>query len=284
MIQFLHIAKKLMQGVSARKPQAGQDAGPGDLVKRASKLHREGLGKMIEARKLLNRIYPYARPEDDYVQQIGVLNDKIEEVLKEYREDENSYKYFYGFPYQALGMAGAFGDRVCDFRFDAYELKKFINSTHKVLDIGCNCGYMGILASYRTGCKSYGIDINPYMIRIGNIVADFLKVADLVSLSETDVKSYKADETFDVVLSFATHWTDDGNYRVSIGEHMGRMHDLLRDNGILIFETHCNDLESPEFYAAMECEKERYSFDGFHKKTDSGTRELYVMKKIPAQC
>ena len=208
------------------------------------------------------------------------LQQKIEGVLVRYRADPASYKYFHALPYQGLAIAGVLGDRMSDYRFDEYDLRKWIKASDSILDVGCNCGSMAILSSYRTGCRSRGIDINPYMIEIGRLVAEHLRVAELVTLEAGRLQSYLSAEKFDVVLSFATHWTDDNNYRVTIEEHMDRMASYLKDGGTLVFETHCNDVGREEFYAAMAKVRNRFDFDGCYKKTDVGTRELYIMQKI----
>jgi SAM-dependent methyltransferase len=207
------------------------------------------------------------------------LQDRIEAVLRRYRTDSDTYKYFYGQPYQGLALAGVFGDRVCDDRFDDYEFRKFIKPNDRILDIGCNCGFMAILAAYRIGCRAEGIDINKYMTEIGGLVAEHLRIADLVKLHAGKLQEYRPDEPFDVVLSFATHWTDDENYRVGLDEHMQRMASYLRPGGTLMFESHMADVGKPEFYAAMDAAKSTLHFDGIYKMVDSGQREFYIMTR-----
>lgn len=252
---------------------------PADRVRRAAALHAKGIASMVGAREALVPLYANYDCESDAVIEQQALLSRIEEVLERYRADRDVYKYFYGHPYQGLALAGVFGDRVCDYRFDDYELRKFISPTDRVLDIGCNCGFMAILASYRTGCISHGIDINSYMIEIGRLVAAHLRIQELVSLEAGRLEHHSPERTYNVVLSFATHWTDDKNYRVILNEHMARMASFLLPGGILVFETHCNDVGQPEFYAALEESKAQFSFDGLYKRTDSGTRELYIMRK-----
>lgn len=252
------------------------------VVKAAEWLNGTAIRMQSASRELVVAMYPERSDvaETDFVMRLNTTRRRIEEVLSRYRNDDASFKYFHGSPYQGLGILGIFGDRVCDYRFDDYELGKFIKSGDKVLDIGCNCGFLTILASYRTGCEGHGIDINPYMIEIGQIAAEHLRLSGRVHLRATRIEDYQPTALFDVVMSFATHWTDDKNYRVTIRAHMERMAALLKPNGTLIFETHCNDLNSPEFRTAMSELGDLFAFDGLYKKTDSDTRELYIMKRV----
>lgn len=248
----------------------------------AGMLNNAGVRLLSGARELVNSIYgeARARPGDDFVIAGVELQNKIKAVLARYAADETSFKYFYDQPYQGLGIVNVLGDRLCDYRFDDYELRKFIKQSDRLLDVGCNCGFIAVLASYRTGCKSHGIDINPYMIEIGMLVADHLRLSDLVTLEAGSIHDFDPDP-FDVVTCFATHWTDDNNYRVSIDSHMQRMARYLRPGGTLIFETHTGDPGNPEFLSAMDnVNGTLFAFDGPYKLTDGGTRELYVMKRL----
>lgn len=250
-------------------------------VEAANQLNVAGIRLLVQARRYVEAIYGGNYPKTDSIIAQERLQKDIADILTRYSNDETAYKYFFGHPYQGLAIANVFGDRLCDYRFDDYDLRKFIKSSDRVLDIGCNCGFMAILASYRTGCFSEGIDINPYMIEIGERVADYLRVSDTISLHAGRLQDFAPMEPFDVVMSFATHWTDDNNYRVSIEDHMQKMAHYLKPQATLIFETHCNDVGKTDFYAAMDRVRGSiFEFEGFYKLTDSNTRELYIMKKV----
>jgi SAM-dependent methyltransferase len=252
------------------------------LVRFAARVNRLGLYLTAQSRIMLKTIYADGdySARNDFVVSQHALQERVGAVLERYRQDASAYKYFYGQPYQGLGIAGVFGDRMSDYRFDDYELRKFIREGDRLLDIGCNCGFIAVIASYRTGCHSTGIDINPYMVEIGKLAAEHLRISHLVDLKAGRLQDFAPGPSFDVVLSFATHWTDDNNYRVSIDDHMSRMAGYLRPGGKLVFETHCNDVGNAEFYAALESVKDRFAFDGLYKRTDNGRRELYVMTRI----
>ncbi|MFO1149363.1 MAG: class I SAM-dependent methyltransferase [Alsobacter sp.] len=251
-------------------------------IRLASRFNDMGVWLISLSRELMNAIYADDRGLNakDPVVQLKALNAAVNDALRRQEKEYKSYTYFFGKPYQGLGLLNVFGDRLADPRFDEYDLRKFVSETDRVLDIGCSCGFIALLAAYRTGCRAHGIDVNPYMIEIGNLCARHLAVENLVTLQAVRIQDFKPVEPFTVVLSFATHWTDDQNYRVSIREHMERMHGYLANGGMLLFETHAADPGQPEFYASMEGVRDLFAWDGVYKKTESGLREFYVMRKL----
>jgi SAM-dependent methyltransferase len=215
---------------------------------------------------------------DWFVHDLPQLHRKIRSVLQRQRTEYGSYYYFYGYPYQALGILGVYGERSTEERFEAYGLRELIGPTDRVFDLGCNCGFMALYTSFRTGCRAEGIDINPYMIEIGNLCADYLRIADRVRLSAGRIQDLAAPGKFTALLSFATHWTDDENYRVPLREHFERCADFLVAGGLLVFETHAADVGNAAFYKAMDAITDLFSVEA-KRDTDRGTRHLYLLRR-----
>jgi SAM-dependent methyltransferase len=154
-----------------------------------------------------------------------------------------------------------------------------IHESDTILDIGCNCGFMLIYASYRKGCSGDGIDINPFMINIGRAVTDFLELSHKIRLFQDSFLLFQPTKKYSVIFSFAAYWTDDGLLRPDFDLYMRKMHELLYDGGIIIFETHSNDANNPEFHKKMENFRDIFSFDkGI--LLDNNERELFFLKKI----
>jgi SAM-dependent methyltransferase len=250
------------------------------LVRVAAAMNRFGIGWMARARDIVSTMNARTTDaaSDRFIRDLPALHTRIEAILETQRREYPHYAYFFGRPYQSLGILGIFGERASEERFDVYGLADLIGPKDTVLDIGCNCGFMAVLAAFRTGCRAYGLDINPHMIDIGRAAADFLNLKDRVRLEAGKFQELQSEERFSIVFSFATHWTDDGNYRVELDEHFGRIHGFLTDGGLLIFESHCADVGQPTFYAAMERARDLFDI-GPAKPTDNGTRELYLMRK-----
>lgn len=219
------------------------------------------------------------RAESDwFVYGLPALHARIGAVLERQKTEYGDYYYFYGYPYQALGILGVYGERSTEERFEAYGLRDLIKHQDSVLDIGCNCGFMALYTSFRTGCRAEGIDINPYMIEIGGLCADYLRVADRVRLSATRIQDFAASRQFSALFSLATHWTDDENYRVPLREHFERCADLLAPGGLLVFETHAADVGNAAFYAAIDTFTDIFSVES-KRDTDKGTRHLYLFRR-----
>jgi SAM-dependent methyltransferase len=207
------------------------------------------------------------------------LHRKIDGVLTRQRQEYGDYYYFYGQPYQALGILGIYGERSTEERFEAYGLRELIKPTDRVLDIGCNCGFVALYTSFRTGCRADGVDINPYMIEIGNLCAEYLRVDDRVKLFAARIQDYEARAQYSVLLSFATHWTDDENYRVPLREHFERCAAYLEAGGLLVFETHAADVGNEAFYEAIKTFTDLFIVES-KRDTDKGTRHLYLFRRI----
>lgn len=227
--------------------------------------------------------YHVTHAESDwFIHGLPALHARIDAILARQRKEYGSYYYFYGHPYQALGILGVYGERSTEERYDAYGLRELIGPGDRILDIGCNCGFMALYTSFRTGCHAEGIDINPYMIEIGQQCANYLRIDDRVSLMAVRIQEYSAPKRFSVVLSFATHWTDDENYRVPLREHFERCASYLAPGGKLIFETHANDVGNAAFYEAIDTFNDLFSLE-LKRDTDRGTRHLYLFRRVPLE-
>lgn len=216
---------------------------------------------------------------DWFAYKLPYLHKKIDAVLRRQAQEYGNYYYFYGQPYQALSILGVYGERSTEERFEAYGLRDLIKPTDRVLDIGCNCGFVALYTSFRTGCQADGIDINPYMIEIGNLCAEYLRVDDRVRLTAVRIQDFEAREQYSVLFSFATHWTDDENYRVPLREHFERCAAYLGVGGLLIFETHAADVGNEVFYESIKTFSDLFTIES-RRDTDKGTRHLYLFRRI----
>ncbi len=215
---------------------------------------------------------------DWFVYGLADLHRDIDATLREQRREYGDYYYFYGQPYQALGILGVYGERSTEERFEAYELHDLVKREDHVLDIGCNCGFVALYTSFRTGCRADGVDINPYMIRIGNLCAEYLRLSDRVNLTAVRIQDFEPPTRYTVLFSFATHWTDDENYRVPLREHFERCAGYLQPSGLLVFETHAADVGNSEFYEAIETFTDLFLIES-KRDTDRGTRHLYLFRR-----
>lgn len=251
------------------------------IVAFASWLHRLGVFLQVSARRLvrLTQRHTIDATSDRFVMELPELHRKIRLALSGQSREYDSYSYFHGYPYQALAILDIFGERGTEERFDAYGLADLVHPEDRLLDIGCNCGFMALYTAFRTGCSADGIDINPYMIRIGQHCGEFLRLQDRLRLVAQPFQDYNPVQAYTVVLSFATHWTDDHNYRVRLQDHLLRIHSMMADDGLLVFESHSTDVGNAEFYAALEEMRTHFLWEG-RRLMARDTRELYLMRRI----
>ncbi|MFN7612805.1 MAG: class I SAM-dependent methyltransferase [Alphaproteobacteria bacterium] len=243
-------------------------------------LNRAGYALIIASRNLVRFMNHHVTHDasDWFIHDLPKLHKKVRDILERQRVDYGKYYYFYGYPYQALAILGIYGERSTEERFDAYALGTLVTAQDRVLDLGTNCGFVALYTALRTGCRAEGIDINPYMIEIGNECAKYLRISDRVHLHATKIQDFKVSEPYSIVFSFATHWTDDENYRVPLREHFERCASYLKTGGRLLFETHSADVGNAAFYSAIETFGDLFAHES-KRDTDRGTRHLYLFRK-----
>jgi SAM-dependent methyltransferase len=243
--------------------------------------HKLGIKYIILSKKLILFATPHTSKGHvkQKIKAFTKLHKNIDQEIKKQSKEYKNYKYFWGYPYQALNLLNVFGWRNTEERYDNYEISKYTNFTDTLLDIGCNCGFFGILASYRTGCKVEGYDINPYMINIGKHCVDHLKLNEKIELMAVPFQENTAANKYNVILSFAAHYTNDKQHRPDFFEFMKKLHTMLQNDGTLIFESHYHDIGDPEFEKAMSELKAFFSWSK-PKMFENNTRQLFIMKKI----
>lgn len=233
------------------------------------------------SRKIIQNIN---RSSSDFSCEYFVLNKitllrKIKNVIKKQKAEYKYYSYFFGYPYQAFNTLGVFGERSTEERYKHYQLDSYLEKHHQVLDLGCNCGFVGIFASYRKGCNVTGIDINPFAIEIGRLCVDFLDLNDKVNLLPLRIQDLNKGIRYDGIFSFAIHWTDDKNYRIPLQDHFNAIYDLLKESGLLFFESHAVDVGNQQFHEVINNIKNLFAIV-YKSHTDAGARYYYIFRKI----
>ena len=241
------------------------------------KTNEIGIYLQLLSRQFILSMYPELKGED-FQRKFIKLHKEINGDLRKQKKEYPFFIYEQGYPYQALQTLGIFGARPTEIRFSDYGLADLINRGDRVLDIGCNCGFMLIYTCFRTDCTGDGIDINPYMISIGQRVAEFLGLSNKIHLSAKRFQDFEPNGKYSVIFSFASHWTDDEQLRPDFDEYMKKLHDLLSDNGLLVFESHTADINNIEFDKKMERQRNYFSWSG-SKLLYNNQRELFIMRK-----
>ncbi len=240
-------------------------------------MNRLGVVLQSWGRNLILDLYPELAGEKYYSDLLRMHRAVNDELIRQ-RRNYPHFIYEQGYLYQAFHSIGIFGSRSTETRFVDYGLADLIHAGDRILDIGCNCGFMLIHTAYRTGCTGDGIDINPHMINIGKHVAEFLGLTDKVNLYAERFQDFRPVGKYNVIFSFASHWTDDEQLRPDFDEYLKQIHSLLAPGGVLVFESHTADIDNPEFDNQMRRQHTLYDWQG-SKILYNRRRELYIMRK-----
>jgi len=141
--------------------------------------------------------------------------------------------------YQGLDEIKITGSRSSEKRFEEYEILEYLSKDKSVLDIGSNCGFFSIYVSKFVD-KIFGVEINPYLIAISNDVKNYLNIKN-ANFVNSSFEEFKFDKKFDMIFSFANDSTIDGNTKFNFSEYIGKIKNLLKEDGLLIFESQAID-------------------------------------------
>ena len=107
------------------------------------------------------------------------LHNKLKKHLEEQKKEWKSFIYASGEFYQGYDKVGVKGRRSTEQRFKSYGIEHFLTKDKRVLDIGCNCGFTTLYAGERVR-HADGVEINPFLIKIGEDTRDILKIKHLL--------------------------------------------------------------------------------------------------------
>jgi 2-polyprenyl-3-methyl-5-hydroxy-6-metoxy-1,4-benzoquinol methylase len=128
------------------------------------------------------------------------------------------------------------GQRPTAARFEAYDLASVLRPSHRLLDIGCNCGFLALHCAPLVS-EVVGIDVEPRFVAMAGVAQRHLG-HDNCRFVAASFDEFHVDEPFDVIFSFAVHhWI--GLPLDTYAEHLRR---LLRPGGYILFES--QDLNS----------------------------------------
>ena len=170
--------------------------------------------------------------------------DKLHTKLQAHlaRQDKEWDHFIYskqdGF-YQGLDEIKIIGSRSSEKRFEEYEILEHLSKNKTILDIGSNCGFFSIYVSKYVE-KIFGVEINPYLVAISNDVKDYLNINN-ANFINSSFEEFHIDEKFDIIFSFANDSTIDDNTKFSFSEYIEKIKNLLKDDGLLIFESQAID-------------------------------------------
>ena len=191
--------------------------------------------------------------------EISELHTKLWKHIEDEKESWKSFVYAQekGF-YQGFDEIELDGCRPTEKRFDRYDISEYLSNGKSALDIGCNCGFFTLYIG-KFLSKVDGVELNPYLVRIGNDTKEFLK-RDNVTFTNLSFEEFDDNGKYDIIFSLANDETIDGNTKFSFREYIGKIIKLLKNDGLLMWETVSPDTYEPKrFQPKLDVLLEQFS-------------------------
>lgn len=168
---------------------------------------------------------------------LKILHSKINKII-EIEKVKTIKSYNMVTPYQSYERIKYKGLRwSVEKRLKYLNFNKFINKSSDVLDIGSNFGFFICEIAHK--CKSAdGVEINPYLNKIGNVVSDYLNLKNTNFFSSSFIDFAKVNnKKYDVVLSQASFYTEDKKERTDANKYVNQVIKILNKNGYFFYES-----------------------------------------------
>ena len=154
-----------------------------------------------------------------------------------HKQKENwALPYCNSYPYQGLDKIGISGFKPSEERLKRYALDEILTADKVVLDIGSNCGFLGLCIAEKVKHLDM-VELNPYLTSIATSMLNAFEINNVDNLLD-DFTTYIPIKKYDVVFSLANHCTIDGNLKINFEEYIAKCFSCLNHDGYLIFESH----------------------------------------------
>lgn len=168
------------------------------------------------------------------------LFKQIEIYLEGQKKEWPHLIYGVGDLYQSFNELGIKGKRNTEERIVEYELKTYLKETDSILDIGCNCGFIDLQIAKHV-ILTDGVEINPYLVKIANVVKDYLSNTNSF-FHNSDFKNYNPDKKYNAVFSFAADEVADELSKLSFEDYIKKILSLSESESYLFFESQASDI------------------------------------------
>ncbi len=171
---------------------------------------------------------------------ITFLKSRFKPIHKHIKYHLNTQRLLWNYPsypyYQGYKRIALSGLRMTEDRMQEYNINNYLGKNDLVLDIGCNTGFLSLeISKYIKNIDA--LDKNPYLIRIADDVKDFLSISN-VNFFATSFEGFQTNKKYNIIFSFASHESWDGNSVFDLNQYIQKMSSLLVSDGMLFFETH----------------------------------------------
>jgi len=138
--------------------------------------------------------------------------------------------------YQGLERIGLHGGKPSEARLAKYGISDLLTTDLQVLDIGSNCGFWALsIAPFVKHVD--GVELNPHLNAIAEDTKAFLAIRN-ATFHTADFGAFAPAKRYDRVFSLSNHQTIDGNSSLHFPQYVERIWSVMRDGGLLLFESH----------------------------------------------
>lgn len=153
-----------------------------------------------------------------------------DDVMRLFHESRQVFGDF-GMLYQAYEPLRLAGHRPARERYDIYRLDKVLTGKSRVLDIGCNAGFLALLCAEKAA-QVDAFDIEPNLVAIGRRVAEHLQLTN-IRFQACGFDDFLIDGQYDLIFSFAVHhWIG-----LPMARYAARLDSWLAPGGVIVFES-----------------------------------------------
>ena len=183
----------------------------------------------------------------DRIMSLDQLHEKLRKHVDTQIKEWDSFVYASenGF-YQGFEEIKIDGCRPTEKRFARYKIEDYLSRDKIALDIGCNCGFLTIYLS-KFLKHIDGVEINPYLTSIGKDTKEFLEIENL-DFYTSGFEEFQTDKKYDIIFSLANDNTIDGKTKFTFIEYTKKIQDLLKPDGLLMWETVSMYTYDPELF------------------------------------
>jgi cyclopropane fatty-acyl-phospholipid synthase-like methyltransferase len=211
-------------------------------------------------------------------QKLVSLHKDILPIIEDSHKSWPHYDYGEGYFYQSYPDILIRGLRKTDFRFKFYKLEKLLNPNMRVLDIGCNAGFLSLMISRY--CKHIdALELNPFLIHIAEKCREYEGVEN-VKFFISSFDDFEADCKYDVIFSLANHHTFDGKMRPEFRSYIEKIRSIINEGGLLIFESHPKEHKTPYLKKQIESIQDLFQIDS--EAIVSTTKSVYDTNRYVA--
>ncbi len=173
--------------------------------------------------------------------------------------------------YQTHPSININGVRPTVTRLNNYGIFEYINQDSTILDIGCNTGFISAyLSKYVKAIDAVEFDTDVFSI--ASRTMDYLSIKNVQLLNE-DIKTFKSNKKYDLVMSYAIHrWVG-----MELMDYIQLLLSFKDASGFIIIESHIEESDKVNLRAALKSLDLKIISNGMTDDHLGHIREFFIL-------